>query len=106
MGVEVWKIKITVAVAVGSGVSVKRGVGVKVALGVRVGIDAEVRVAAAAMVCAMYVPMTLGSIVGADWFVVMAGTHAMTNASAMIQIRRLVFVAIFPLGFVVPYYCA
>ena len=93
------RIKITVDVAVGSGVSVLRGVAVKVAVGVAVGLAAEVWVEAALAVCAIIVPIALGSTVGMDG-AASVGTQAMTAARAVSQNRNLVLrIAIFPLAF-------
>lgn len=82
------KMKITVEVAVGSGVSVNRGVAVKVAVGDAVGIAAEVWLAAATEVCAMNVLTALGSIVGMTGAAV-PGTQAITSANARNQNRNL-----------------
>ena len=73
-------IKITVFVAVGSGVSVFRGVGVNVSVGVDVGRAAKVCVDATLAVCAMYVLMAPGSNVGTGGAAEKVGTHAMINA--------------------------
>jgi len=93
------KIKITVDVALGSGVSVKRGVDVRVGEGVRLGRAAEVLEAAALAVCAMKVLIALGLIVGTAGAPT-DGTQAMITTSVMNQIRYFAFaVAISPLAF-------
>ena len=90
------KRKITVAVAVGSGVSVARGVGVRT-VGVSVGMAAEVWVEAALAVCTIIVPIALGSMVGTDG-AARVGTHATTVTNAVSQNRyRFLGIAIFPL---------
>src|SRR5262245_40142692 len=83
VGLEI--MKITVFVAEGSGVWVGR-VGVMVGGEVSVGRAAAVCVRAALAVCAMKVPMELGSIVGKAGAAV-PGTHAITVTSAMNQSR-------------------
>jgi hypothetical protein len=82
------KMKITVEVAVGSGVLVAR-VGVIVTVGVRVGTAAAVLVRAAFAVCTIRVPIVLGSIVGITG-AAPPGIHAMTVTSAMNQSRYFV----------------
>ena len=86
-GVGVERIKITVAVGVGEGVSVAR-VGVRDGLGVRDGMAAAVRVPAAMTVWAMKVLAAPGSMVGIDG-AASCGTHAMMSASAVIQTNNL-----------------
>ena len=87
-GVGVDRIKITVDVAVGRGVSVAI-VGVIVGVGVNEGMDAAVCVAATATVCAINVPTAPGSIVGTDG-VTSDGAHAMISASAVTQTNNFV----------------
>jgi hypothetical protein len=96
-GVGEERIKMTVEVNVGEGVSVGR-VGVTEGVSVTEGSTAAVCVEAALTVCAMNVPMTAGSTVGTDGVPIpKAGTHARISASAAIQIPNFVFcvVAIF-----------
>ena len=85
VGVE--NIKITVFVAVGSGVSVFRGVGVNVSVGVG-GIATKVCVDAALAVCAMNVLIAPGSRVGTGGGAEKVGTHAMTTARMVNQRRN------------------
>ncbi len=82
VGVE--NIKITVLVAVGSGVSVFRGVGVNVSVDVG-GMAIKVCVDAALAVCTMNVLMAPGSSVGTGDGAEKAGTHAMTTARIVNQ---------------------
>ena len=94
-GVGEERIKITVEVNVGDGVSVLR-VGVMVTVGVDVGIAAAVRVPAAFAVWAINVLTALGSAVGKG--AANDGTHAITSATAVNQNRNFtVRVDIFPL---------
>ena len=81
-------LKITVAVAVGSGVLVAR-VGVMVAVGVTVGMARAVCVRAALAVCAINVPMAFGSMVGMIG-AALPGTHATMVTRAINQSRYLV----------------
>src|SRR4030095_3062181 len=91
------KMKITVEVAVGSGVLVER-VGVIVAVGVRVGTAAAVLVRAAFAVCTIRVPIVLGSIVGTTGAAA-PGIHAMIITSIMNQSRYFVLrVVMIPLA--------
>jgi len=80
--------KITVFVAVGSGVSVLRGVGVKVPVGVEVGRATKVCVDAALAVCTMNVLIAPGSRVGTGGGAEKLGTHAMTTARMVNQRRN------------------
>jgi hypothetical protein len=82
------RMKITVDVAVGVGVSVLR-VGVIIGVGVEDGMAAAVWVAAALAVCAIKVFTAPGSSEGIDG-VASAGTHAMINARVMTQINNFV----------------
>ena len=82
------RIKITVAVAVGEGVSVTT-VGVMVGLGVRDGKDAAVCVLAAFTVCTINVLTAPGSTVGTDG-VTNDGAQAMISANAVIQTNNFV----------------
>ena len=82
VGVE--RMKITVDVAVGEGVSVGR-VGVTEGVKVAVGCAAAVCVEAALAVEAMMVLMSFASAVGNG--VEMAGPHAMTNTIVMSRYR-------------------
>lgn len=84
-GVAVDNLKITVFVAVGSGVFVLRGVGVDVSVGVDVGKCAAVCVDAAFAVCTMNVFTAPGSIVGNGVAAGKAGTHAMIMARIVNQ---------------------
>jgi hypothetical protein len=87
-GVGEERIKITVAVAVGLGVSVLT-VGVIVGLGVNDGMDAAVCVDAALTVCAINVLTAPGSMAGACG-VASDGTHAMISARAVTQTNNFV----------------
>jgi hypothetical protein len=89
-GVGVDNIKITVFVAVGSGVSVFRGVAVKVSVDVDVGITAAVCVEAAFAVCTIYVLITPRSSVGSGGAEEKAGTHAMIKTRAVNQTENFV----------------
>jgi hypothetical protein len=86
VGVE--RMKSTVAVAVGEGVSVLT-VGVSVGLGVNEGMAAAVCVPAALTVCAIKVLTAPGSTVGTDG-AASVGTHAMISARAVTQTNNLV----------------
>jgi hypothetical protein len=97
--VDVKKRKITVAVAVGSGVSVFCGVDVMVALGVNAGMADVVCVAAALAVCAIYVLIARGSVVGTEG-TAMVGTQAMIkiraeNQSKYFAVEFAVFISLF-----------
>jgi len=92
-------LKITVAVAVGSGVLVGR-VGVMVAVGVKVGMARAVCVRAALAVCAIKVPIAFGSIVGMTG-AALPGTHAMIVTSAANQSRYFVLRVV-----MIPFACA
>jgi hypothetical protein len=90
MGVGEERIKITVDVNVGEGVSVGR-VGVTDGVSVAEGMTAAVWVDAALTVCAMKVPIMFGSIVGAAGVPIPnAGTHARISARDEIQITNFV----------------
>jgi hypothetical protein len=80
------RIKITVDVNVGDGVSVFRGVGVRVAVSVDVGSTAAVWDAAAFAVCTINVLTAFGSAVGKG--VASDGAHATTSATIMNQNRN------------------
>jgi hypothetical protein len=85
------RIKMTVEVNVGEGVSVGR-VGVTEGVSVEEGTRAAVCVEAALTVCAMNVPMASGSSVGtAGDPIPNAGTHARISASVDNQITNFVF---------------
>jgi len=88
IGVGVERIKITVDVAVGEGVSVFR-IGVLVAVGVEEGIAAAVWVAAALAVIAMKVLTAFASTVGIKG-VAKVGTQAIASARAITQINNFV----------------
>jgi hypothetical protein len=85
-GVGEERIKITVDVEVGDGVSVLR-VGVTDGVSVDEGMTAAVWVAAALTVCAIKVPITPGSIVGTTG-VPRAGTQAMMITRAVTHINN------------------
>ena len=87
-GVEEGKMKITVGVIVGEGVSVLR-VGVGEGVHVEEGIAAAVCVKAALTVCAIKVFTAPASTVGTAG-VAMVGTHAITSARAVTQIHNFV----------------
>ena len=89
-GVGVDNMKITVFVAVGSGVSVFRGVGVKVSVDVDVGITAAVCEDAAFAVCTIYVLIAPGSSVGSGGADEKVGTHAMTKTRAVNQSENFI----------------
>ena len=96
-GVGVDRMKITVEVNVGEGVSVLRGVGVKVGVCVEVGIAAAVCVEAALTVCAMKVLIAPGS--GGGTGVASEGVHAnITPTTINHRISLALYVNIFPLA--------
>lgn len=96
-GVGVERMKITVEVNVGLGVSVLRGVGVSVGVCVEVGIAAAVCVDAAATVCAMKVLIAPGS--GGGTGVASEGVHAKITPMTINHKSSLaLYVNIFPLA--------